>query len=125
MLGPGVLLTLVFTVVRGPKSVSPRVADSRRSTPDLEIELHQSVRNMSAADLTIVATNSPRIIIEPDMVKPGAIVIDDSFPKNVPETLTEARDDCIAVDGSMVRLPRRLDMELARNMPDAMDVPLT
>lgn len=116
---------LLLIDIRGPEALQRLVSEIRRVAPALEIELFSTVRNMRGADLTIVATNSPRIILEAEMVKPGGIVIDDSFPKNVPQTLNQDRPDCIALDGSMVRLPRHLDMELARNMPDAMDVPLT
>ncbi|MBI1924469.1 hypothetical protein HYR99_09475 [Candidatus Poribacteria bacterium] len=80
---------------------------------------------MRHADVSVVATNSPRTIIQSEFLKPGAIVIDDSFPKNVPETITKERSDLIPLEGGIVRLPSGVDIERARNVPNVMDVPLT
>jgi fatty aldehyde-generating acyl-ACP reductase len=101
------------------------VAAVRHINPHIEVVCSNRLHDMRGADLSVVATNSPRTIIEPDYLKPGAIVIDDSFPKNIPETITKARADLIALEGGIVRLPATVEMDRARNVPNVMDVPLT
>jgi len=101
------------------------VAAVRAINQQIQVTASPRLQAMRAADLSVVATNSPRTIIDPDFLKPGAIVIDDSFPKNVPETITKARDDIIAVEGGMARLPSTMEIDRARNVPNVMDVPLT
>jgi len=83
------------------------------------------VQDMKSADLTIVATNSPRTIIQPDYLKSGSIVIDDAFPKNVPESTAKVREDVVALEGGAARLPRDLEIDRARNLPNILDVPFT
>lgn len=80
---------------------------------------------MRRADLSVVATNSTRCIVEASFLKPGAIVIDDSFPKNVAETLSGERSDVIALEGGAVRLPRTVEVDRSRNLPNITDVPFT
>ena len=93
--------------------------------PDLPVETFADLREMRRADLSVVATNSTRRIVEADFIKPGAIVIDDSFPKNVPDTLSRDRPDVIALEGGAVRLPRSVEVDRARNLPNIADVPFT
>ncbi len=91
----------------------------------VQIECFVDLREMRRADLTVVATNSTRRLVEASYLKPGSIVIDDSFPKNVPESLTTDREDVIALEGGAVRLPRTVEVDRARNLPNISDVPFT
>ncbi len=93
--------------------------------PEVVISCSNRLQDIRTADLIIVATNSPRTIIEASMLKPGAIIIDDAFPKNVPEKISKERDDLIALEGGIVRLPSGVDVDRGRNVPNVMDVPLT
>jgi predicted amino acid dehydrogenase len=96
-----------------------------RVDPSLPVECFADLREMRRADLSVVATNSTRRIVEAGFLKPGSIVIDDSFPKNVSETLTSERRDVIALEGGAVRLPRTVEVDRARNLPNIADVPFT
>src|SRR5262249_28875424 len=96
-----------------------------RKNSAIVTSLSNTLDDMRTADVTIVATNSPRTIIKDSHVKPGAIVIDDSFPKNVPEGIVADRADIVALDGSLIKLPPTVDLDRARNVPNVMDVPLT
>jgi predicted amino acid dehydrogenase len=93
--------------------------------PQLVLSCSNRLQDITTADLIVVATNSPRTIIEASMLKPGAIIIDDAFPKNVPEKIAKERDDLIALEGGIVRLPYGIDIDRGRNVPNVMDVPLT
>ncbi|MCP4653217.1 MAG: hypothetical protein GY858_07530 [Candidatus Omnitrophica bacterium] len=90
----------------------------------IDIMVSDSLAALNQADIVIVATNSPTAIISSKHLKPGAIVIDDSFPKNVPKSIIKERKDIILLEGGIMQLPFSLDMFFARNMPDLMDAPL-
>ncbi len=94
-------------------------------SPKTEILLSNNLADVKKAGLVIVATNSPTSIIKPEYLKRGAIIIDDSFPKNVSKKILKTRNDVILLEGGMMRLPISIDITSARNMPDLMDVPLT
>lgn len=92
---------------------------------NIQVTCSNRLQEMRTANLSVVATNSPRTIIKSDFIKPGAILIDDSFPKNVDEAITKKRNDFIALEGGAVRLPTAIEIDRARNAPNVMDVPLT
>ncbi len=57
------------------------------------------------ADIIIAATNSPRTIISAEHLKPGAIVIDASQPKNVSEQVPHKRRDVLVIESAIVNTP--------------------
>ncbi len=116
---------LVLIDIVGRDGLAPLERELARISPGAAIRLSNRLEEIRSADLTIVATNSPRAIVPPDLMRPGAIIIDDSFPKNVPEETAEVRDDVIALEGGIMRLPATMEIDRARNVPNVMDVPLT
>lgn len=103
-----------------------RLKDQIRDiSPGTKISMTFEFKDIKKAHIVIVATNSPVSIIKPDYLKQGAIVIDDSFPKNVSKRILKKRNDIILLDGGIMQLPLSLDIFFARNMPDLMDAPLT
>jgi fatty aldehyde-generating acyl-ACP reductase len=116
---------LILIDILGGNALDAAARAVKRINPDIEVTCSTRLDEMRAADLSVVATNSPRTIIRPDHLKPGAIVIDDSFPKNVPETITTVRDDLIVLEGGAVRIPARVEIDRARNLPNILDVPFT
>jgi predicted amino acid dehydrogenase len=97
----------------------------KNKNPHLKIRYSFSFSQLRKADVVIVATNSSTSIIGSMHLKRGAIVIDDSFPKNVPQQILRRRNDIILLEGGIMQLPPPIDIFLSRNMPDLMDLPLT
>lgn len=93
--------------------------------PRIAVDISLSLPDIKRADIVIVATNSPVSIIKKEHLKKGAIVIDDSFPKNVTKELLNQRKDVLLLEGGIMRLPLSIDIKPARNMPDLLDLPLT
>ncbi len=58
-------------------------------------------------------------------MKRGAVIIDDSFPKNISENALKKRKDIVILEGGIMKLPLSIDIFWARNMPDLMDVAVT
>lgn len=89
------------------------------------ITLSTDLSDIKKADVIICATNSLKSIITQKVLKKGAIVIDDSFPKNISKDIIELRKDVLFLEGGVVRLPLTSDVYASRNMPDLMDAPIT
>lgn len=96
----------------------------KRINSDIKVSSSTALLDIKKADLVIIATNSPFSLVKAEHLKPGAVVIDDSFPKNVSEKILEKRDDIILLEGGAVQLPLSVDIQVARSMPDLMDAPL-
>jgi predicted amino acid dehydrogenase len=97
----------------------------RRVNKRTDIKISTKISDISMADVIIVATNSTTSVIKNKYLKPGAIIIDDSFPKNVSRKTMERNKDILLLEGGMIRLPLSVEVLSARNMPDLMDAPLT
>ena len=97
----------------------------KKISGDIEVTVSFSFSDLKKADLIIVATNSPTSIIEAKYLKRGAVIIDDSFPKNISENVLKKRKDIIILEGGIMKLPLSIDISWARNMPDLMDVAVT
>ena len=87
--------------------------------------LSTELTDIKDADIVICATNSAYSIIKPDFLKQGAIVIDDSFPKNISKKILKEREDVIFLEGGITKLPSSIDLYTSRNMPDLLDMPIT
>jgi fatty aldehyde-generating acyl-ACP reductase len=61
------------------------------------------------ADLVLTVTSAVRPIIEPEHLKPGAVVCDGARPRNVSRRVAEQRDDVLLIDGGVVSLPGEVD----------------
>ncbi|MFH1245785.1 MAG: polysaccharide biosynthesis protein [Candidatus Omnitrophota bacterium] len=93
--------------------------------PGIKIVFSTQLADIKKADVIIIATNSPTSLVTSRYLKPGAILIDDSFPKNASCALLKERDDIILLEGGIMQLPFDIDVFFSRNMPDLMDAPLT
>jgi fatty aldehyde-generating acyl-ACP reductase len=69
------------------------------------VETSSSVDIVRQADVVIVATNSPHVLITADHLKPGAIIIDAAQPKNVSETVPVERRDVLVIESAVVKTP--------------------
>lgn len=119
----GVKRLLLIDIWAGP--LSEVAATIRAAHPALPVETSLDLNSMRRADLTVVATNSTRRIVESGHIRAGGVVIDDSFPKNVAASLARERPDVVLLEGGAVRLPRSVEIDRARNLPNISDVPFT
>jgi len=73
--------------------------------PLLSIEISAEMTSIKKADIVIVATSSPEILINSSCLKTGAIVYDVTQPQNVSPRLVEERKDVLIIDGALVKTP--------------------
>jgi fatty aldehyde-generating acyl-ACP reductase len=101
------------------------LAESMKDTNgNFRITTSSDLALLKNADLVILATCAPEGIIQSEHIKPGAIYIDDSYPKNVHKTMLAERDDFILLEGGVTQLPLSVDMTLSRPIPNLIDAPM-
>src|SRR5258706_12327147 len=57
------------------------------------------------ADLVLTVTSAINSVIEPQHLKPGAVVCDVARPRDVSRLVAEQRDDVLVIEGGMVEVP--------------------
>jgi predicted amino acid dehydrogenase len=62
-----------------------------------------------SADLILTVTSAITAVIEPEHLKPGAIVCDVARPRDVSRRVAEMRDDVLVIEGGMVEVPGPVD----------------
>ena len=75
---------------------------------------HEALREAQAV-LCVASASVP--ILEPDDIRPGAVVCDVGYPKNVARR-TRSRDDVFVFDGGLVALPEPLDFGFDNGLPN-------
>ncbi|MDX2161822.1 MAG: shikimate dehydrogenase [bacterium] len=57
------------------------------------------------ADLILTVTSAVHAVIEPEHLKPGAVVLDVARPRDVSRRVADVRDDVLVIEGGMVEVP--------------------
>jgi predicted amino acid dehydrogenase len=116
---------MILIDVPGQRELAAVPAAVRAVNDRIQVICSYRLEDIREADLTIVATNWPGSLVAADHLKPGAIIIDDSYPKNVSPRVAKDRPDVVALEGGILRLPSGLEIDRSRNVPNLLDVPLT
>lgn len=72
---------------------------------------------LRTADIVIAVTSAVDSIIEPEDLKPGAVVCDVARPRNVSRSVAEVRDDVLVIEGGVVEVPGDVDFGLNFGFP--------
>lgn len=73
---------------------------------------------VSDADIVITAASSTQSILQIGWFKPGAIICDVGFPKNIPYTPT-GRSDILIFSGGLAKSPQALSFPINTGLPSA------
>ncbi len=73
-----------------------------------------AIRN---ADVVVAVTSAIDSIIEPEDLKPGAIVCDVARPRNVSRRVAEIRNDVLVIEGGVVEIPGDVNFGLNFGFP--------
>lgn len=68
-----------------------------------------SLAALSEADLILTVTSATGAIIEPQHLRPGAVVLDVARPRDVSRQVAALRDDVLVIEGGMVEVPGEVD----------------
>lgn len=80
----------------------------------ISLDVKQSLKN---ADIVICVTNSTDVLINPEDLKPGAVVCDVSRPRNVSRRVAELRNDVLVIEGGLVEVPGDVNFNLNFGFP--------
>jgi len=97
----------------------------KKINKNIAIKLSTTVDDVVNYDILIVATNAITSIIRSRHLKKGAIIIDDSFPKNVSRSIIRERDDIILLEGGVAQFLHKHNVYVARNMPDLLELSIS
>lgn len=79
--------------------------EMKKIDPSLSVEISNNISSIKNAELVIVATSSPQILIKSEDLKYGAIVYDVTQPQNVSPEVIKERKDILVIDGGLVKTP--------------------
>ncbi|HEX3050063.1 MAG TPA: hypothetical protein VHP83_05355 [Aggregatilineaceae bacterium] len=69
-------------------------------------------------DLILTVTSAVSSVIEPEHLKPGAVVCDVARPRDVSVRVAEKRDDVLVIEGGMVEVPGPVDFHFNFGFPE-------
>lgn len=90
--------------------------------PHLAVEISTVAREaVKDADIVIAVSSAPGAIIEPEDLKPGAVITDVARPRNISAVVTTKRPDVLVLDGGVIEVPgERADMGFNFGFPPKM-----
>lgn len=93
---------------------------SRCEAAGAEVQVTADLNALRAADLIITVTSALDAIIQPEHLKPGAVVCDVARPRDVSRSVVEQRDDVLVIEGGMVAVPGAVDFHFNFGFPPGM-----
>lgn len=72
------------------------------------------------ADVVLTVTGSATSVIEPEDLKPGAVVCDVARPRDVSKEVAQARPDVLVIEGGVVQVPGQVDFGFDFGFPPGM-----
>ncbi|HWD40877.1 MAG TPA: hypothetical protein VG944_18660 [Fimbriimonas sp.] len=75
------------------------------------------VKSIKEADAIITVTSSETAIVQPEHLKPGAVVCDVARPRDVSTRVAEQRKDVLVIEGGVVRVPGNVDFHFDFGFP--------
>jgi len=70
-----------------------------------EVIASTKMKDIYTADLILTVTSAIDAIIEPEHLKPGAVVLDVARPRDVSVRVAQERNDVLVIEGGMVEVP--------------------
>lgn len=93
-------------VARGRERLEDLAGRLRAQHPDGRFHIETDIRAaVRGADIVIAVSSSPDAIVEPEDLKPGALVCDVARPRNLSRVVTERRPDVMVIDGGVIEVP--------------------
>lgn len=74
-----------------------------------QVKTSFDIASIYDADLILTVTSATNSIINPEHLKPGAVVCDVARPRDVSIRVAEQRDDVLVIEGGMVEVPGPVD----------------
>jgi predicted amino acid dehydrogenase len=72
------------------------------------------------ADIVVAVTSAVDAVVEPEHLKPGAVVCDVARPRDVSRRVIEQRDDVLVIEGGAVSIPGPVECDFDFGFPPGM-----
>lgn len=94
------------------------LAEELRSIGGARVDVTPDVRRaVGGADIVITVTTATDVLIEPEDLRPGAVVCDVARPRNVSRLVYERRSDVLVIDGGVIEVPGPVEFGLDFGFP--------
>lgn len=113
-------LRLVGRPQSAERLVTVRDRIMSRPATRAQVSLADDVSALAEADLILTVTSALDTVIEPDHLRPGAVVCDIARPRDVSARVAAVRDDVLVIDGGMVAVPGAVDFHFNFGFPPGM-----
>lgn len=108
-------LTLVARHMSKLRELSNKL---HQETPALQIEVGNDLQQtVSHADMVLLCTSSPEILLDVRHLKPGTVVCDISQPHNISKESAALRNDVLVIDGGVIRPPGDVQFNFYFGLP--------
>jgi len=110
-------LALVARTREPLEALRARLQPGARADIVVETDVKAAVR---AADVVLTVSSATDVLIEPDDLRPGAVVCDVARPRNVSRLVYEQRNDVLVIDGGVIEVPGAVDFGFDFGFPPRM-----
>jgi len=110
-----------MTLVARNKSALEALAERILHETGLAVGItSQTQKALKTADIVITVTSAVDTIIEPQDLKPGAVVCDVARPRDVSRRVAEERDDVLVIEGGVIEVPGSVEFNFNFGFPPGM-----
>ncbi|CCH53693.1 shikimate/quinate 5-dehydrogenase [Fibrisoma limi BUZ 3] len=92
-------------VARNERKLTTLAADMTAINPRVRPMVSQQMTDVRQADIVVLLTSAADALLQAEHLKPGAIVLDDTQPRNTHPSLLRQRPDVTVIDGGLVSMP--------------------
>ncbi|HHY35931.1 MAG TPA: NAD(P)H-binding protein [Firmicutes bacterium] len=107
-------ITMASRNIRKLEYAARSVLDKTGVAPSITTDVKRVLRS---ADVVFCVSSSLDVIVEPPDLKPGALVVDVSRPRNVSREVARFRKDVLVIEGGVVRVPGDADFHFDFGFP--------
>jgi predicted amino acid dehydrogenase len=93
------------------------VRDRIAARTPAEVNFSTALSPLAEADLILTVTSAVDTVIEPQHLRPGAVVCDVARPRDVSAQVAAARQDVLVIDGGMVAVPGEVEFNFDFGFP--------
>lgn len=99
------------------EQLAARLRWTARGEVEVETDVKRAVRE---AQIILTVSSATDVLIEPEDLRPGAVVCDVARPRNVSRIVYERRDDVLVIDGGVIEVPGEVDFGFDFGFPPRM-----
>ena len=107
-------LTMIARSVPQLEKLAERILQETGLAVKVTPNVKEAIRK---ADIIIAVSSAAESLIEPDDLKPGAVVCDVARPRDVSVKVAEKRDDVLIIEGGLVEIPGDIDFNFNFGFP--------